>query len=177
MSPPTDAPVRDREPAPCRASRAARRRLDVEAAFPDLAPCLAPPPPSWADLKSRIRSTGRFDRALILDIALRRARIEQRAFETMGLPQPWPTLFAHEFRLTWQVAKAAMDGLVAERIRQQLFSNERDARALELRAEVLTSSIPPRHAEAADLRAQASEIRAGKTDRMKPPSARQIRDC
>ena len=128
---------------------------------------------NWADLKCAIRTPGRFDCGLILRIALARARRERDAFAAMGLPQAWPVLFAHELRLTWQVAKTAMDSLVAERLNAALTAPERAARTLELRAEIAASAIPPRAAEAADLRAQAAAIRAEAAT----PSAAQIRDA
>ena len=115
---------------------------------------------NWADLKCAIRTTGRFDCGLILRIALARARRERDAFAAMGLPQAWPGLFAHELGLTWQVAKAAMDGLIAERLDAALTPLERAARSLELRAEIALTAIPPRDAEAAELRARAAAIRA-----------------
>lgn len=90
---------------------------------------------NWADLKCAIRTTGRFDCALIMRIALLRARRERDAFAAMGLPQAWPVLFSHELRLTWQVAKTAMDGLIAERLDAALTPIERAARTLELRAD------------------------------------------
>jgi hypothetical protein len=131
-------------------------------------------PPSWADLKSAIRASGRFDRALIVRIAVARACAERDAFARMGLPQPFATLLAHEFRLAWQVAKTTMDGLVAERIHARLAEGERAARALELRAELLAGAIPPRAAEAAGLRAQAKARREGddgRTDRERASEA------
>jgi len=113
----------------------------------------------WADLRDAVRASGRFDRRHVMAVALRRARIERDAFMAMGLPQPWPILLAHELRLTWQVAKIAMDGLVAERIRARLSLAERTARALELRADLFDSAIPPRPVEAEALRAQAAAVR------------------
>lgn len=118
------------------------------------------PGATWADLRSAIRASGRFDRVLIMGVAIARARNERDAFDRMGVPQPWPTLFAHELRLTWQVAKAAMDSLIAERIRARLTSAERAARALDLRADMLASAIPPRGLESDALRAMAAELRA-----------------
>lgn len=115
--------------------------------------------PSWADLKSSIRRSGRFDRPMILRIALARARAEDKAFARMRLPQPWPTLLAHELRLAWQVAKTAMDGLLAERMRARLDPSERAARTLELHADLATTAIPPDPPKAAALRAQAARMR------------------
>jgi hypothetical protein len=113
----------------------------------------------WADLRSAVRAGGRFDRPMILRIALARARAERDHFLRMGLPQPWPILLAHELRLTWQVAKAAMDNLVAERIRARLDPPERAARTLELRADLAATAIPPDPSGAAVLRARAMRIR------------------
>lgn len=114
----------------------------------------------WVDLTSAIRSTGQFERATIMGLALARARRERDAFAAMGLPQPWAVLFAHELRLVWQVAKTAMDTVIAARLSEAMAPAERAARALELRAEVALAAIPPRASEAADLRAQAAAVRA-----------------
>ena len=120
---------------------------------------------NWADLRCAIRTTGRFDCALIMRIALRRARRERDAFAAMGLPQAWPVLFAHELRLTWQVAKTAMDGLLAERRDAALTPFERAARTLDLRAELARAAIPPRETEAAEFSAQAAALRANAASR------------
>ncbi len=152
--------ARDRASAATSATSQVRRS--------DPPPCPAPAPceeaalpATWADLRSAIRASGRFDRALILRVALARARVERDAFNAMGLPQPWANLFSHELRLTWQVAKAAMDGLIAERVRARLEPAERAARTLDLRADMLTSAIPPRAADGDALRMTAAEMRAG----------------
>lgn len=120
---------------------------------------------NWRDLKRAIRTTGRFDCRLIMTIAQGRARCERDAFATLGLPQRWPVLFAHELRLTWQVAKTAMDGLIAERLNAALTPTERAARTLELRAEICLSAIPPRETEATELRTNAAALRANAATR------------
>ena len=74
---------------------------------------------NWQDLTNAIHASGRFDRAAIMAIALDRARRERDAFAAMGLPQAWAVLFAHELRLTWQVAKTAMDGVDRRAARRQ----------------------------------------------------------
>jgi hypothetical protein len=114
----------------------------------------------WDDLINAIRASGRFDRTAIMRLALERARRECDAFAAIGLPQAWTVLFAHELRLVWQVAKTAMDGVIAARLAARTAPAERAARALELRAEIALGALPPRESEAADLRAEAAAVRA-----------------
>jgi len=114
---------------------------------------------TWTDLKAAIRASGRFDRRLIMAIAIRRTRAELAGFAALGLRRSWAAEFAHQLRLTWQVAKTAMDTLIAERLAATLTPSERAARTLELNAEIALGAIPPRPEEAAELRARAAALR------------------
>jgi hypothetical protein len=116
--------------------------------------------PNWADLKTAIRATGRFDRALIMALAVQRTRGEIDGFATIGLVRTWAAEFPYQLRLTWQVAKTAMDALVAERLAATLTPAERAACTLELYADIAASAIPPRTDEAAELRRRAAALRA-----------------
>lgn len=116
--------------------------------------------PTYADLRDAIRATERFPLSLIARFAAQRTRAELAAFQRMGIARTWRQEHAYSLRLTWQVAKSAMDSLIAEQIAAGLTPAERAARRFELAAEVAESAIPPRLTNAARFRALAAAARA-----------------
>jgi hypothetical protein len=106
-----------------------------------------------------IRETLQIDRKAVEALATERATREVEACAGMGWPRRFPDVFDWALTLTLMEAKAALDGEIARRAYAALPASEQWARSAELEAEIADGSIPPRHAEARQLRDGAARLR------------------
>jgi hypothetical protein len=115
---------------------------------------------TFADLADSIRKTLTIDPAAVIEIAACRARQEHRACAAMGWHRSFLACAEWSFGLTWAEAETVRDNAIACAERAKLSPIERWARTAELHAEIAETAIPPRHAEAAQLREGAAALRS-----------------
>ena len=114
---------------------------------------------TWQELRATVRRDGAIPVAMVAEMAATRAEAEAERFEAMGLPQDYGRLLEHERTLVDQVAKAALDGLIAERAYLAMSPAARAARQFEAQAELAESAIPPQPVRARALREIAAVCR------------------
>ncbi|MDQ2079512.1 hypothetical protein RA307_04900 [Xanthobacteraceae bacterium Astr-EGSB] len=123
------------------------------------------------DLRRQIETTGRYDHAMVMRVAMVMARGERDADRELcrrsgWSPLPWRKHLAAGLRRAWDWARTYKDGHDTAIAIAAMTPAEREARRLELAAELNEGAIPPRFDDAARCRALAAQVRAADLPRL-----------